>query len=370
MTKISTPINISMLIYTKNNQPHALHYFSHFWDSWPQKGYYIIDYTGNDEFEMMQHTLRAHNSCNKKKKYKNVVLIYPFECMPTFSWVSVITTLRELGYARILLIDGGFNLYDGGRNIPGFFHIQCPLFFDVYNDFNNGPPLHEDSRQKNIHFISLARRAKASRVRFTGHLLTRQLDKKGIVTCGWAAEDKDRFHRDSKYLETIPKAYHSRFPLHLAHDQQTQWDMKQYDFDKAVFNVIQETHTGWDPNILSDTCSDRGHFTEKTTKCFAYFQLPLVLGVPYQVERLRELGFDMFDDVIDHSYDKEISMFRREEMIADQLEKLCTKSIEHWNQYMERNAERLIHNSRMLLVNSRNAHNRILKILRVMEQKS
>ena len=78
----------------------------------------------------------------------------------------------------------------------------------------------------------------------------------------------------------------------------------------------------------------------------------------------------MFDDVIDHSYDKEISMFRREEMIANQLEKLCTKSIEHWNQYMERHAERLIHNSRMLLVNSRNAHNKILKILRVMEQKS
>jgi hypothetical protein len=361
---------LHMQIYTKDNQKHSLHYFTHFWDEWPETGYYIIDYTGNNEFQMMEHTLRAHSFCNKKKKYKNVVLIYPFECMPTWSWVSVISALRELGYARVLLIDGGFDLYNISENLKGGLFVQCPLFFDVYNDFNDGPPVYQDCDEKNIHFVSLARRAKASRVRFTGHLLTKGLDKKGIVTCGWASEDQDRFENDSRYLETIPKKYHSRFPMHLGHDQETQWDMKQYDFHKAVFNVIQETHTGWDPNILTDTCSDRGHFTEKTSKCFAYFQIPLVVGVPYQVARLRELGFDMFDDVIDHSYDTELNIFRREEMVAEQLEKVCKQTVQHWNTFIKTHQNRFLHNSKMLLVNSNVCHKRIKKILQIMEQKA
>jgi hypothetical protein len=46
--------------------------------------------------------------------------------------------------------------------------------------------------------------------------------------------------------------------------------------------------------------------TEKSFKPFAYHQLPLFLAPAGQIKKLRDLGFDMFDDIFDgHPYDTE-----------------------------------------------------------------
>jgi hypothetical protein len=44
--------------------------------------------------------------------------------------------------------------------------------------------------------------------------------------------------------------------------------------------------------------------TEKTFKCFAWHQLPIFVSTPGHVQKVRELGFDVFDDIFDgHVYD-------------------------------------------------------------------
>lgn len=44
--------------------------------------------------------------------------------------------------------------------------------------------------------------------------------------------------------------------------------------------------------------------TEKTFKCFAWHQIPIFVCTPGHVAKVRELGFDVFDDVFDnHKYD-------------------------------------------------------------------
>ena len=44
--------------------------------------------------------------------------------------------------------------------------------------------------------------------------------------------------------------------------------------------------------------------TEKTFKCFAWHQLPIFASTPGHVQAVRELGFDVFDDIFDnHAYD-------------------------------------------------------------------
>lgn len=46
--------------------------------------------------------------------------------------------------------------------------------------------------------------------------------------------------------------------------------------------------------------------SEKSFKVFAWHQLPIFVTVPGHVQKIRELGFDVFDDIFDgHSYDKE-----------------------------------------------------------------
>lgn len=43
--------------------------------------------------------------------------------------------------------------------------------------------------------------------------------------------------------------------------------------------------------------------TEKTFKAFAWYQIPIWSAVPGTVQRVRELGFDVFDDWVNHDYD-------------------------------------------------------------------
>lgn len=46
--------------------------------------------------------------------------------------------------------------------------------------------------------------------------------------------------------------------------------------------------------------------TEKTFKCFAWHQLPIFVATPGHVAKVRELGFDVFDDIFQgHYYDTE-----------------------------------------------------------------
>jgi hypothetical protein len=58
--------------------------------------------------------------------------------------------------------------------------------------------------------------------------------------------------------------------------------------------------------IVSETTFAESAFnlTEKTMHCFAAFNFPLILSSCGTVQFLRDIGFDMFDDIIDHSYDK------------------------------------------------------------------
>jgi hypothetical protein len=58
-------------------------------------------------------------------------------------------------------------------------------------------------------------------------------------------------------------------------------------------------------NIVTETMYDDapGIVTEKTQMAFAAEQVPIVIGHRGIVQDCRELGFDMFDDLVDNSYD-------------------------------------------------------------------
>ena len=58
-------------------------------------------------------------------------------------------------------------------------------------------------------------------------------------------------------------------------------------------NIVTETIYDYTPGIIS----------EKTLLAFVAQQIPIVIGHQGIVQHCRELGFDMFDDIIDHGYD-------------------------------------------------------------------
>jgi len=101
--------------------------------------------------------------------------------------------------------------------------------------------------------------------------------------------------------------------------------MKQHyhsdvSFFQCLINVVTETSS------QSDDDSWREVFlTEKTFKAFAYRQLPMWFSVPKTVQAVRDLGFDVFDDIIDHGYDDMYDENVRMEMIVGELERLCNE---------------------------------------------
>jgi hypothetical protein len=84
----------------------------------------------------------------------------------------------------------------------------------------------------------------------------------------------------------------------------------------SYINLVSESDDG------KDTI---GFFiTEKSVKPFLFAQFPIFLGKPGLVKHLREYGFDMFDDLIDHSYDDIEDIDERTDAIYMELLKMNT----------------------------------------------
>jgi hypothetical protein len=86
------------------------------------------------------------------------------------------------------------------------------------------------------------------------------------------------------------------------------------DLDQAIvdsqFSLIIETYFDFPDTIA---------FSEKI---FRALQLPrpiMLYSMPGSIKVLRDYGFELFDDIVDHSYDSEPNVIKRQIMILDQL---------------------------------------------------
>jgi hypothetical protein len=82
-------------------------------------------------------------------------------------------------------------------------------------------------------------------------------------------------------------------------------------FKSKVINGL-EYKIGW----------ERLFFTEKTAKFINCNQVPLFIAPYGYVERLRSFGFDVFDDLINHSYDLQEDPDLRIKMVVKELVRL------------------------------------------------
>jgi hypothetical protein len=78
-------------------------------------------------------------------------------------------------------------------------------------------------------------------------------------------------------------------------------------YEHSIVEVVSETSFA-DPAFL---------LTEKTMHCFAAFNFPIILSSCGTVQFLRDIGFDMFDDIVTHSYDMEPDPVKRIVMALD-----------------------------------------------------
>lgn len=84
-------------------------------------------------------------------------------------------------------------------------------------------------------------------------------------------------------------------------------------YGTCAVNIVTETHYDHSPGIV----------TEKTLMAFAAQQVPVVIGYQGIVQDCRELGFDMFDDLVDTSYDLLPNDTRVEQALVRNQKLIC-----------------------------------------------
>jgi hypothetical protein len=158
-------------------------------------------------------------------------------------------------------------------------------------------------------------------------------------------EDLNDLESDIEFLSTFDvkkSVYEEEYSI----DNPTNTDfdfMKTYEinpYKNAYINITTETH--YESNFVV-------HITEKSLLPFNFNQLPIFVASYQHVRYLKEIhGFDMFDDLIDHSYDEEPDGVLRLKMIINELKRLHLKK-EEVIEFYKRNMGRFLLNRQIVL---------------------
>lgn len=144
----------------------------------------------------------------------------------------------------------------------------------------------------------------------------------------------------------VPLKHRHRFPLVLD-STEVSWSQGHDmipDLAESAVNVI--TESSYEPEPGSDffETHHRPGFTEKTFKSIFLAQFPIWLAPSGTVGCYRDLGFDAFDDVIDHSYDLEPDPVRRIDLVFDQVQKISNLSLGQLDQMRRDRLDRFQNN--------------------------
>lgn len=179
---------------------------------------------------------------------------------------------------------------------------ECSDFVTLLRDYN------PQVIQPTHHYICLNNSHRWQRYQLVKQLLDKNLEKFGKIS----------------YLQNPGNDL--RFPI-IIEKPNVSWieqrNIHLPELTGALLNVIAETAYEPDPSSTQLLNHYRPGMTEKSYKCFALFQLPIWLAPYKAVECYRNLGFDVFDDVIDHSYDLESDPVYRITLIVQQIQKFC-----------------------------------------------
>jgi hypothetical protein len=90
---------------------------------------------------------------------------------------------------------------------------------------------------------------------------------------------------------------------------------KQTTFENSYINIVTESSYVDSEFIV--------HITEKSFRPFYYYQLPIFVASHHHIKHLKEIyGFDMFEDIIDHSYDNIVDQRDRLFKIVKEVKRL------------------------------------------------
>lgn len=206
----------------------------------------------------------------------------------------------------------------------------------------------EPAWQVDAKFLCMMRRPSPSRARLANMLLNNVESIKLSFGC---------MSQSSVLTEYQPLVPGHNLPVVIdgivdRKSQYNEHDQSRPVFRNCLFNIVVESSSQTDPGIWRSI-----FITEKTFKAFGLRQIPLWMAVPGLVAKVRAMGFDMFDDIVDHSYDTIQDESQRQQALVEQITKLNqTYSLDQCQQLRNQLDHRLDKNFQLLLQRFQTSH--------------
>lgn len=266
----------------------------------PKKSYnkklYHIPYTNGVNNDYNETTEKFLEKYPTQKDIDGIILDFSAEAPEKERYVQICDIFSKKNYKsdKLFFLDGGIETFNELN------HSLYPTWVGSWN-FNNikNPQLLTDRKYL---FLILARLAKTYRVKFVIEILERGLDAVSLISCGSAIENQ-HLNMKNFFDDIVPSKFRQKFPLIIDDivDRKTGSVDHNPFFDSALINVVLES--GFENIHAGDHSWDRKFYTEKTDKCFLQGQIPIFIAKKGYVLTLKNWGFDLFDDIIDHTYD-------------------------------------------------------------------
>jgi hypothetical protein len=261
--------------------------------------------------------------------------LIPVVLDPLEGFSETTLTVREIAdrikdICPLYFVNGNNKLTKTENNFK--FYVTNHWIHHLRDDSVSRANLNENHRV----YISLNRMAREHRVMLTSKLINNNLRDFGYIS--WA---NGRNHQYIDYTENYPEIHNTKFdildvPDVLQSNPTRQIPLKQCN-DSFLF-LVTETHFDTDTIFLS----------EKTFKSVLVGMPFIVLGNPGTLTVLKELGFKTFDRWIDESYDSDISLNDRCDIIVREINRFSNMSNDQRIKIRKEMEEILEHNLKTL----------------------
>lgn len=101
------------------------------------------------------------------------------------------------------------------------------------------------------------------------------------------------------------------------------WNSKELELNIAMGNTTLDVYKKSLFHIVAESEISAELLSEKTWKVLLVGQIPIMCGPRGSIAHLRDLGFDVFDDIVDHSYDEIFDWKERIKEMHNSLSKIA-----------------------------------------------
>jgi hypothetical protein len=234
------------------------------------------------------------------------------------------------------------------------YHYNFNLIYKMFDGINvadeNKPP---NLKTRDKKFLCLNRQIRFHRLLTVDYLLKSDLLEHSYISCGKAGLDVS-----ASYIDNIDPYIKQRCEVNPILD----YDIIQKTLDRETFKRLDKflplecditesesnINTAHLPNprqlfdqsywsIITERDffnQDYLGFTEKVLKAFLFNHPFVVVGLPFTLKKLQDLGFITFSSAVNEDYDKEEDPDKRFDLVKKEIDRLANLNYaEHWNLY-------------------------------------